>query len=150
MDTKQTCPCGATGVTAKQPGPRGKALKGGASKRYADCCGRYIDLGEPAPTAEALMRSRYTAYALGRGDYLLATWHHGTRPASLELAQLAEDPRRIWLGLEVRRHEQLEPDHAVVEFVARYKIEGRAHRLHETSRFLRKAGRWFYVDGDIA
>jgi SEC-C motif-containing protein len=84
---------------------------------------------------------------LGREDYLLATWYHSTRPASLELAR---EPRRKWLGLEVRRRtEPLGPDNAVVEFVARYKVNGRAHRLHEISRFVREAGKWLYVDGDI-
>ncbi|HEX8874714.1 MAG TPA: YchJ family metal-binding protein, partial [Nitrosospira sp.] len=78
--------------------------------------------------------------------YLLTTWHYRTRPASLELAS---EPRSKWLGLEVKRHEQLEPDHAVVEFVARHKVGGRAHRLHEISRFVREAGQWFYMDGDI-
>lgn len=92
------------------------------------------------------MRSRYTAYTLGREDYLLATWHYSTRPASLELAN---KPRRRWLGLDVKLHEQPESDHAVVEFVARYKVEGRAYRLHEISRFVREAGQWLYVDGDI-
>lgn len=92
------------------------------------------------------MRSRYMAYALGRKDYLLATWHHSTRPVSLELTN---ELHRNWVGLEVRRHEQLEPDHAVVEFVARYKVGGRAHRLHEISRFVRETGQWFYLDGDI-
>ncbi|MBA4142393.1 MAG: zinc chelation protein SecC [Nitrosospira sp.] len=92
------------------------------------------------------MRSRYTAYTLGREDYLLATWHPRTRPASLGLASEAQ---RKWLGLDLKRHQQPEPDHAVVEFLARYKVGGRAHRLHETSRFFREAGQWFYVDGDI-
>ena len=92
------------------------------------------------------MRSRYTAYTLGREDYLLATWYHGTRPASLELAR---EPGRKWLGLEVRRHELSGADNAVVEFVARYKVGGRAHRLHEISRFVREAGQWCYVDGAI-
>jgi SEC-C motif-containing protein len=92
------------------------------------------------------MRSRYTAYTLSREDYLLATWHHSTCPASLELAS---EPRSKWLGLEVRRHEQLEPDRAVVEFVASYKVGGRAQRLHEISRFVHEAGRWSYMDGDI-
>ena len=138
-DTKTMyCPCGCAEVTAKP--------LGGSNKKYADCCGRYLDGGEVAPTAEALMRSRYTAYTLGREDYLLATWHHSTRPASFELAS---EPRRKWLGLEVKHHEQLEPDHAVMEFVARYKMGGRAHRFHEISRFVREAGQWFYVDGDI-
>ena len=87
MDTKQMCPCGSTEITAKHPESRSNPPEGVASKRYAGCCGRYIDLGGIAPTAEALMRSRYTAYTLGREDYLLATWYHGTRPASLELAR---------------------------------------------------------------
>lgn len=129
MDTKTIlCPCGS------------------GNKEYADCCGRYLNGGEAAATAEALMRSRYTAYTLDREDYLLATWHHSTRPAALELTS---EPRSHWLGLEVRRHEQPQPDQAVVEFVARYKVGGRAHRLHEISRFVREAGQWFYVDGAI-
>ena len=115
---------------------------------YPDCCGRYIDGTESASTAEALMRSRYTAYVLERENYLLATWHHSTRPASLDLTA---EPRCKWIGLEIKRHEYhpQTPDHAIVEFVARYKINGRAHSLHETSRFAREAGSWFYVDGDI-
>ncbi len=118
----------------------------GGGKNYADCCGRYLDDGEKIPTAEALMRSRYTAYTLLREDYLLATWCQSTRPASLGLAS---EPRSKWIGLEVRRHEQLDSNQAVVEFVARYKVGGRAYRLHESSRFVRKAGQWFYVNGEI-
>ncbi|SCY35044.1 YchJ family protein [Nitrosospira sp. Nsp13] len=134
------CPCGGAGLITKPPRTRG------SNEKYVDCCGRYLDGGEAAPTAEALMRSRYAAYTLGREDYLLATWHRSTRPASLELAS---ERRHKWLGLEVKRHAQPEPDHAVVEFVACYKVGGRAHRLHEISRFVREAGQWFYVDGDI-
>ena len=92
------------------------------------------------------MRSRYTAYTLLREDYLRSTWHASTRPAALGLA---EDVPTKWLGLEVKRHEQQDADHAIVEFVARYKVNGRAHRLHEVSRFVREEGRWFYVDGDM-
>jgi SEC-C motif-containing protein len=113
---------------------------------YATCCARYVEGNEPAPTAEALMRSRYTAYTLLREDYLLATWHPSTRPASLGLA---EDVQTKWFGLEVKRHEQQDTDHAIVEFVARYKVNGRAHRLHEVSRFVREKGRWVYLDGDV-
>lgn len=127
IDTKMThCPCGNT--------------------HYINCCGRYLDHGEAAATAEILMRSRYTAYTLNREDYLLATWHHSTRPASLELAR---QPPNQWLGLTVKRYEQLSADHAIVEFVARYKINGRAYRLHEISRFIQERELWFYVDGDI-
>lgn len=118
----------------------------GSAKPYENCCGRYLDQGETAPTAENLMRSRYTAYTLKREDYLLATWHPDTRPATLELTG---QPAQQWLGLIVKRHEQTASDQAIVEFVARYKINGRAHRLHEISRFVRKDGQWLYVDGDI-
>lgn len=118
----------------------------GSSKLYADCCGRYVEGGEAAPTAEVLMRSRYTAYTLRREDYLQATWHPSTRPVQLGLAE--EVPTK-WLGLEVKRHERQDAEHAIVEFVARYKVNGRAHRLHEAGRFVREAGRWFYVDGDV-
>ena len=91
------------------------------------------------------MRSRYSAYVHRLEAYLLATWHASTRP-SPPLFDKDENPR--WLGLEIKRHEMTGTDTAIVEFVARYKIGGRAHRLHETSRFVREDGRWFYVDGD--
>ncbi len=92
------------------------------------------------------MRSRYSAYVLGLEDYLLATWHVSTRPAQLNLA---EDAGTKWLGLDVRRHECQDAAHATVEFVARYRIGGRGHRLHEKSRFICENDRWFYIDGDI-
>jgi SEC-C motif domain protein len=118
----------------------------GSVKSYADCCGRYLEGHELAPNAEALMRSRYAAYTLLREDYLLATWHASTRPTSLGLAD--ELPAK-WLGLAVKRFEQQDTDHATVEFVARHKVGGRAHRLHEVSRFVREEGQWYYVDGDV-
>ena len=92
------------------------------------------------------MRSRYVAYAVGDEPYLLATWDTATRPATLDFDK---EPPLNWIGLTIKRHEQQDNDHAIVEFVARYKINGRAHKLHETSRFIRKDERWFYVDGDI-
>ncbi len=92
------------------------------------------------------MRSRYSAYVLGLADYLRDTWHAGTRPVEA----IEFEPGLRWLGLEVRRHRMINDDHAEVEFVARSKLGGRAHRLHETSRFRREGGRWFYVDGDLA
>ena len=111
------------------------------------CCGRYLS-GEPAPTAEAMMRSRYTAFTLRDEAYLLSTWHLDTRPQSLGLAQ--ESPLPKWLGLNVLHSAMQDASHATVEFVARWKSGGRAHRLHELSRFVLEAGSWFYVDGDIA
>jgi SEC-C motif-containing protein len=119
----------------------------GAPRPYADCCGRYHagPLHLQAPSAEALMRSRYSAFVRELGDYLLATWHPSTRPAVLE-----PSPESLcWLGLEVRRHNMQDDDHATVEFVARSKLGGRAQRLHEISRFVREDGRWFYVDGEM-
>jgi SEC-C motif-containing protein len=90
------------------------------------------------------MRSRYSAYVLKLEPYLLATWHPETRPDTLDLA----DDAAKWLGLEIKRHVQ-EKDAATVEFVARYKVNGRAHRLHEISRFRRVDGCWLYLDGEF-
>lgn len=126
------------------PGTRGvKSVAcpcGGAA--YAACCGRYHG-GVPAASAVELMRSRYSAYVLRDEAYLQATWHADTRP----LTAVLEDGDGIkWLGLEVLSQSQ-EQDRATVEFVARYKLGGRARRLHEVSRFVRQGGCWLYVDG---
>ena len=108
------------------------------------CCGAFLDdfAGRPGPDAESLMRSRYSAFVLGRGDYLLATWHASTRPPQVEL-----DASAKWLGLEVRSYRTIDASHAEVEFVARCREAGRAVRLHERSRFVREDGRWWYLDG---
>ena len=118
----------------------------GSGKPASNCCQPYLEGITPAPTAEALMRSRYVAYGLGLEPYLLASWHPSTRPSSLDFDK--ETPLN-WIGLTIKRHEQQREDRAIVEFVARYKIGGRAHRLHEASRFVRESSFWFYVDGDI-
>ena len=89
------------------------------------------------------MRSRYSAFVREDATWLLATWHASTRPAPLDFESGAR-----WLGLEVRRHRLIDADHAEVEFVARYRVAGRAVRLHESSRFVREEGHWFYVDGE--
>jgi len=117
----------------------------GSGRALSACCGRY-HAGEPAPDAVSLMRSRYSAFVLGLEDYLLATWHPATRPAVLELDAT---PRPHWLGLAVKAHTPQDETHATVEFVARYKLNGRAFKLHETSRFEKVDGRWLYVDGEI-
>lgn len=117
----------------------------GSGRALVECCGRYHD-GQLAPDAESLMRSRYSAFVLGREDYLLATWHPSTRPAALDLDVT---PRPHWLGLAVKAHLQQDAAHATVEFVARYKVNGRAFRLHETSRFEKVDGRWLYVEGHV-
>jgi SEC-C motif domain protein len=117
----------------------------GATAPFAQCCGRFITGDEAPATAEELMRSRYSAYVIGARDYLLATWHPTTRPVSLDL-----DQHTTWLGLQVKAHTQQDADHATVEFVARYRVADKGHRLHEISRFERVNGRWLYVDGSFA
>ena len=116
---------------------------GGA--QYAQCCGRLIDDGAIAASAEQLMRSRYTAYTLGDQAYIARTWAARTRMPVPD-AGINDDAR--WLGLEVRAA-STGGDTATVEFVARYKIGGRAQRLHEISRFVRENGQWFYLDGSF-
>lgn len=86
------------------------------------------------------MRSRYSAYSLELIDYLLATWHASTSPGELELSPVK------WIDLQVL-HAVASADAGVVEFVARYKVDGRANRMHEISRFVCEGARWFYVDG---
>lgn len=118
-----------------------------SGKPYRDCCGPYHQ-GAPAPTPEALMRSRYSAYALRLSLYLLASWHPSTRPPPDEV-DLGE-ARTAWLGLKILRTAQSGDDEGIVEFVARYRIGGAsAVRLHETSRFVRDNGVWYYIDGVI-
>jgi len=99
---------------------------------------------KPAPDAESLMRSRYAAYVLEKYDYLLATWHPDTRPASLGGTALR------WIGLEIVQAVAggAQDDAGEVEFIAAYVDNGKGSRLHETSRFVRENGWWFYVDGD--
>lgn len=112
---------------------------------YTACCGRY-HAGTPAPDAEALMRSRYSAYVRQLANYLLASWHPSTRPADLSLDE-APGQRTRWLGLTVHEHQQSDPEHAEVRFTARYRTGGAsAVKMSEHSRFLREDGRWFYLD----
>lgn len=122
--------------------PCGKGL-------IAACCGPFLKGDALAPTAEALMRSRYTGYAQGDSDYVLRTWHSSTRPAELNLRD--EQDQGQWIGLSVMAHKPM-GDRAEVEFVARYKPKGggAAQRLHERSRFVKEGGRWYYLDGEVS
>ncbi len=121
-----------------------KACPCGTNKNLDLCCGPYLSGAVVAPTAEALMRSRYTAYTLNDEAYLRATWDERTCPKE----RITHDDPTKWLGLEVKKF-KADGDNATVEFVARYKIGGKAHRLHELSRFVRYEGKWFYVDGSF-
>jgi SEC-C motif-containing protein len=120
---EQACPCGS-------------------GESYARCCGP-LHAGAPATSAEALMRSRYSAFALNLPDYLMASWHPSTRPADLK----EDGPAPRWIGLRVLA-QSTEADTASVEFVATCRVGGRAQRLHEKSRFVFEEGRWYYVDGE--
>lgn len=110
---------------------------------YDTCCGPYHAGTAVAQTAEALMRSRYAAFVMENAAYLLATWHPSSRPASIPFT-----PGQHWLLLRVLASSSA-GDAATVEFQVRSRIAGKTTTLHETSRFKREGGRWFYVDGDI-
>jgi SEC-C motif domain protein len=126
------------------PGQPSEACPCGLPASYLDCCGRYHQgaLAGLAPTPEALMRSRYSAFVKDLRPYLLESWHASQRPALIE----PPEPGLRWLGLSVSGSGLLSPDEGWVQFVARSKLGGRAHRLAETSRFVREGGRWLYVD----
>ncbi|MDG4758336.1 YchJ family metal-binding protein [Micromonospora sp. WMMD710] len=117
----------------------------GSGRTYADCCAPVHGGAAQAPTAEALMRSRFSAFALGDTGYLLRSWHSSTRPARLELA-----PGQRWIWLEIVDTDRggLLDATGTVTFHAHYRDAGRAGTLTEHSRFAREDGRWVYLDGD--
>ncbi|WP_137939448.1 YchJ family metal-binding protein [Chitinivorax sp. B] len=125
---------------AKQPQP----CPCGSGLSLTNCCQPLLQ-GMPAPTPEALMRSRYTAYTLRNVAYLQSSWHATTRPAELDLN---DNPPTKWIGLEIKHSSETE-NVGEVEFIARYKVNGRAGKLHETSRFRKVDGYWQYIDGDM-
>ncbi|WP_161790153.1 YchJ family protein [Streptacidiphilus carbonis] len=124
----------------------------GFGKPYGECCGPFHAATTPEPgrapvpapaTAELLMRSRYSAFAVGDTAYLLRSWHSSTRPPLLAL-----DPEQRWLGLEVLGSGEGGPFHlaGTVEFRARFAEGGEEGVLHEHSRFIREGGMWVYLD----
>ncbi|QOC25726.1 SEC-C domain-containing protein [Microbacterium hominis] len=130
----------------RRPAPGSRCVCG-SGDAFAACCGPVLD-GEAAPTAEALMRSRYSAFALGDGAHLLASWHPATRPDRLEL-----DAQTDWRGLEILSTEQgrAGDTRGVVSFRARWADRSSGDRgvLAETSRFRLVDGRWTYLDGVV-
>ncbi|WBU38780.1 YchJ family protein [Homoserinibacter sp. YIM 151385] len=116
----------------------------GSGDPSASCCGPILE-GAPAPTAERLMRSRFTAFALGDRAHLLRSWHPATRPAELEL-DAATRWRRLQIVDAVGGGEG--DAEGVVEFRASYRDGEGAGLLHERSRFARHEGRWVYLDGE--
>lgn len=115
----------------------------GRGEAYARCCAP-LHAGEAAPTAERLMRSRYSAFALGLTGYLLESWHPSTRPRTLEL-----DPETRWLRLLVEPGDGGPFDEeGFVTFTAIARTPEGRFEQRERSRFLREGGRWLYLDGE--
>ena len=131
-------------MARKAPCPDNTICPCGSRLDVGRCCDRFIGGEELPETAEQLMRSRYSAFVLCNEPYLLATWHPDTRPSRVRF-----DQKQRWLGLQVRAIQAggVADDTGSVEFVARFKVDGKGHRLHEVSRFERIDGRWYYLDG---
>ena len=129
---------------SRQPAVPGRDACPCGGPAFATCCGPYLEGTALPPRADLLMRSRYTAYVLGDTRYLRATWDPATCPEILD-----DHTPPQWLGLQVKACNPIDDTHAEVEFVARYKVNGRAYRLHERSRFTRTDGQWRYVDGEM-
>jgi SEC-C motif-containing protein len=122
----------------------------GSGQSYGACCGLYLSNQAHAPTAEALMRSRYTAYTQGNVDYLIAT-HHPTQRTANQRAELANSIQSTtWLGLQVIETCQGQGDdqQGAVEFIAYYRAPSLG-QIHERSRFVKQRDRWLYVDGEM-
>ncbi len=119
----------------------------GSNKGFESCCGAYLSGAQAAPTVEALMRSRYTAYVKGDDAYLLSSWDPQTRPDD---PHPSADDDTVWTGLRILRTEAggEADEEGVVEFIAGCDINGTPGQLHEISHFRRVDGRWLYVDGD--
>ncbi len=127
-----TCPCGTT-------------------EELANCCEPYVKGEKNAPTAEALMRSRYTSYTMEAVDYIVDTHHADSREdvdrdAALHWAQAA-----TWQGLQIIETEKggEDDDEGVVEFIARFGLQGKSQVHHERSNFKKVDGKWYYVDGEM-
>jgi SEC-C motif-containing protein len=114
----------------------------GLDAPYGDCCGRLHRGAAAAPTAERLMRSRFSAFAVRDAAYLLRTWHSTTRPPGIEF-----EPEQRWTGLEIIGTTGGSAFHTegTVEFRAHYSLHGRTDAQHELSRFVREDGLWVYL-----
>lgn len=119
-----------------------------SEKEFDSCCGPYLEGIAQAPTAEALMRSRYTAHVLRKYPYLLSSCHSDTRP---EDEEFEGDTDIRWTGMEILRTERggVDDSEGIVEFIASYQVKGKPGRVHEIGSFVREDGQWFYVEGDI-
>lgn len=121
----------------------------GAPEIFGKCCGELLSGKRKAATAEQLMRSRYSAFVTRDANYLLATLAPEKAPR-FDLEQIKAD-RSEWFGLEIitTNKGSILDQHGIVEFIARFREQGRDHTLHEISRFERRNGNWLYIDGEF-
>ncbi len=119
----------------------------GSGLNYPDCCGRFHSGAAQPATAEALMRSRFSAYAKRDVDYLLATWDTPKRPASIDFSK----ETAVWQKLSIVSTKKggAQDSKGIVEFKAYYLQDGEDHFMHEISRFVKTNARWLYLDGVI-
>jgi SEC-C motif-containing protein len=119
--------------------------------QFENCCGRYLSGVQAAPTAEALMRSRYTAFVRKDTAYIDRTWDPATKPPADKGGADESSEAVEWLGLEVKSSRAGGPEDSqgMVEFVARCRVNGVDGQLHEVSRFRKEGDAWFYVEGDF-
>lgn len=123
----------------------------GSQKPLNQCCDVYLQGQLPAPTAEKLMRSRYSAYCLKNIDYLFNTEHPKYRKPNSRAMITATANSLIWLGLTVLNTERgkSEDETGIVEFIAVYQEGKSVAQLHERSNFIKEKGKWYYTDGEI-
>lgn len=137
-------------TTSPAPLPDDARCPCGSGDVHGACCGPVLRRERRAPTAEALMRSRYTAFAVRDLEHLLHSWHPSTAPTREDLgASLAEQVR--WLRLEIHAMTGGGPfdDTGTVEFTTISTGPRGRSVQHEISRFVREGGHWYYVDGDL-
>ncbi|OZD55719.1 hypothetical protein CH252_07705 [Rhodococcus sp. 06-1477-1B] len=128
------------GPASRRPAPDAACPCGRAA--FGECCGPILD-GAPAPSAERLMRSRYTAFSVGDEVHLARSWHPRTRPDDIVV-----DDGTVWTGLDIEDATE-DGDAATVMFRAGWRHGPEKGELHERSRFTRRGGRWVYVDGEV-
>ncbi len=121
----------------------------GSGRAYDVCCEPYVSGREAAPTAEALMRARYSSFVVDQLDYIVASHHPRSRDKVDMPAVVRWNESATWTGLEILDTQAGGPDDetGVVEFRAHYRLGEQEMALHERSRFKKKDGRWFYLDG---
>jgi len=119
----------------------------GTNKPFEQCCGPYLSGEKLPPTAEALMRSRFTAYAMQDGAYLLKTWDVSTRPASVDFSK--ETGEWTCLDIILTKKGARKDSKGLVEFKAYFTVDGEQRVMNEISRFAQKQGHWYYLDGKV-